>query len=308
MGTLICTRCEQPRHASFGVTAEPCECGGFATTRFAQSRSELRQVSEKRMEREGEAVPYGYCHCGCGNKTALAPQTSKSRGWVKGEPIRFLPYHAARLAGRARAEQIRTENGIPANAPVDSQGRRCEAKTCVVCGGEFLAQWSHRLIRKTCSPKCAAELRRANPAMKARRGKANPNYKGGSRTGVRDREGERRWYIGAEDRCQHPCCPGTVRGLDLHHVVYAQHVRKAAGDCWDPRNSLTLCRHCHSSHHRRGSQVVPITVLRDETLAFAWELLGTAAESYLKRYYGGDDSRLDRLADFGLTEAGRLAA
>jgi hypothetical protein len=38
-------------------------------------------------------VPYGYCHCGCGQKTRIAPQTSTARGWVRGEPIRFIQYH-----------------------------------------------------------------------------------------------------------------------------------------------------------------------------------------------------------------------
>lgn len=41
-------------------------------------------------------IEYGYCHCGCGEKTRLAPQTVKSRGWVKGEPVRYLPSHGTR--------------------------------------------------------------------------------------------------------------------------------------------------------------------------------------------------------------------
>lgn len=38
-------------------------------------------------------IPYGYCHCGCGQKTKLATRTYQSRGWVKGEPRRFLQGH-----------------------------------------------------------------------------------------------------------------------------------------------------------------------------------------------------------------------
>lgn len=44
-----------------------------------------------------EDAPYGYCHCGCGQKTALAPQTNKGKGYVKGEPIRFVKGHHMRI-------------------------------------------------------------------------------------------------------------------------------------------------------------------------------------------------------------------
>lgn len=32
---------------------------------------------------------YGLCLCGCGNKTRIAPYCDKTRGWIKGEPIRY---------------------------------------------------------------------------------------------------------------------------------------------------------------------------------------------------------------------------
>lgn len=38
-------------------------------------------------------IPYGYCQCGCGGKTRLAPQTNKAIGWVKGEPIKRIQGH-----------------------------------------------------------------------------------------------------------------------------------------------------------------------------------------------------------------------
>lgn len=40
-------------------------------------------------------IPYGYCHCGCGEKTGLARQGNTERGWVKGEPVRYRPGHNA---------------------------------------------------------------------------------------------------------------------------------------------------------------------------------------------------------------------
>lgn len=41
-------------------------------------------------------IPYGYCHCGCGEKTTIAPQTQTSKGWVKGKPVKFKAGHNGR--------------------------------------------------------------------------------------------------------------------------------------------------------------------------------------------------------------------
>jgi len=35
----------------------------------------------------------GLCECGCGGKTKIAYRTAYERGWVKGEPIRFIHGH-----------------------------------------------------------------------------------------------------------------------------------------------------------------------------------------------------------------------
>lgn len=40
-----------------------------------------------------DSIPVGLCQCGCGGKTSIAPRNHRSRGWVKGQPVRFLPNH-----------------------------------------------------------------------------------------------------------------------------------------------------------------------------------------------------------------------
>lgn len=38
-------------------------------------------------------IPEGFCHCGCGGKTSIATRNHKIRGWVKGEPLKFIHGH-----------------------------------------------------------------------------------------------------------------------------------------------------------------------------------------------------------------------
>jgi len=45
--------------------------------------------------RPSEVQP-GFCHCGCGQKTNISPETDASKGWVKGQPLRFIFGHQAR--------------------------------------------------------------------------------------------------------------------------------------------------------------------------------------------------------------------
>ncbi|MDP9438980.1 MAG: hypothetical protein M3P49_09575 [Actinomycetota bacterium] len=51
----------------------------------------------------------GLCQCRCGQRTNLAPVTSRSKGWVKGEPLRFVAGHQTRTK-RWRAP-LQAENG-----------------------------------------------------------------------------------------------------------------------------------------------------------------------------------------------------
>lgn len=41
-------------------------------------------------------IPYGYCHCGCGQKTSIATRNAYERGQIKGEPARFIHGHHTR--------------------------------------------------------------------------------------------------------------------------------------------------------------------------------------------------------------------
>lgn len=40
-----------------------------------------------------QEIPYGYCHCGCGQKTTIAKESSTRRSVRKGEPYRYISGH-----------------------------------------------------------------------------------------------------------------------------------------------------------------------------------------------------------------------
>jgi hypothetical protein len=43
-----------------------------------------------------QEILYGYCHCGCGQKTKIAKRTNRARGAIKGQPNRYISQHGSR--------------------------------------------------------------------------------------------------------------------------------------------------------------------------------------------------------------------
>lgn len=43
-----------------------------------------------------DEIPYGYCHCGCGEKTTIAKCSNANRGHIKNQPLKFVLGHATR--------------------------------------------------------------------------------------------------------------------------------------------------------------------------------------------------------------------
>ena len=41
-------------------------------------------------------IPYGYCHCGCGQKTTIIAYNCKTRNMIKGIPRQFIRGHVKR--------------------------------------------------------------------------------------------------------------------------------------------------------------------------------------------------------------------
>lgn len=43
------------------------------------------------------AIKFGFCHCGCGEKTRIATGNDRTRGFIKDQPLRFIVGHNGRL-------------------------------------------------------------------------------------------------------------------------------------------------------------------------------------------------------------------
>lgn len=59
----------------------------------------LQSITPTRSMKRGriEDIPYGYCHCGCGQTTTIAKMTNTQYGRVRGEPNRYVVGHTRRV-------------------------------------------------------------------------------------------------------------------------------------------------------------------------------------------------------------------
>lgn len=58
-----------------------------------QARKAVMFEHRRRWEQEAPDIPYGYCWCGCGEKTPIATHTSNARDRIEGAPSRFCMAH-----------------------------------------------------------------------------------------------------------------------------------------------------------------------------------------------------------------------
>lgn len=56
-------------------------------------------------------VPYGYCWCGCGLQTSLAPHTNQPKPWFRGEPVRYIHGHNSGKGPHSVIQYIEEDRG-----------------------------------------------------------------------------------------------------------------------------------------------------------------------------------------------------
>lgn len=282
--------------------------------------------SRKPLARNERPAPSGYCECGCGGKTRIPTHTDRWAGQAKGVPLRFIYGHSGRprreRASKGSVERCRcvicaTEfdyRVVSAGFLRKTCSPKCQSAyrrqragerpprpwtrfdlKCEGCGRTwtYAKPPSTSYLPKACSPQCRADLKRRGNGD--RRGRRNPAYKKGDRVGWHE------WIATREDLCA--VCGRSRTGvgkknsgrLEIHHAIYDQHIRAAGGNRYDTRAGMTVCARCHKRHHLR-SVVIPLVVVPDAVFGFASELFGAeGAYEYLRRYYAGEDPRLEGL-------------
>ena len=88
------------------------------------------------------------CKCGCGQATRPAPQTHKAKGWVRGQPMRFIHGHHLRLREQPRGEESPRWLGDSvvyesAHTRIRRTHGPAAVHSCVDCG-EQAQEWSYK--------------------------------------------------------------------------------------------------------------------------------------------------------------------
>ncbi len=88
------------------------------------------------MKKSKENIGYGYCECGCGGKTRIAPQNCKTKLWTRGKPIRFIRWHQSKNGAVSKEKNPRWQGD---NVSIDGLHKRIskelgKPKICWECG------------------------------------------------------------------------------------------------------------------------------------------------------------------------------
>lgn len=57
-------------------------------------------MSEERSAGRELEAPFGFCKCGCGQRTSVAKASSRKHGYVKGQPLMYVTGHSSRTGRR----------------------------------------------------------------------------------------------------------------------------------------------------------------------------------------------------------------
>lgn len=191
-----------------------------------------------RLDQRTVEVSDRLCECGCGERTMVSPKTRAERGWVKGQPRRFVRGHQLTVAWeRAR-----------------SRPKRFRLKIVKVRG-----------LRKRCGCGCGFPVRRQG----CRYVKGHAPTRRPLRVVVRWREEDRGyvtpcwvWQLGVDKRGYGKVTRGGVK-LKAHRVAYEDahgpipaghdvHHRCEVKLCVNPDHLEPLTPVQHGLRHRDG--------------------------------------------------------
>jgi len=192
-----------------------------------------------------------------GEECDVSASTIRKQMKQLGIPTRDMAGENHPLHGQERTEETKQKISVTLSGRSMSQetrDRMAEAHTDQRIPAEVRSKIADSLTGVARS----SETRRKMSQSTA--GEQNPNWKGGciDRYGpgwspARDRVRER------EDVCQHCDHDGSVRRLEVHHIVPVRVFRNtddlSLADAHDERNLVLLCRRCHV---RAEHDLIPI--------------------------------------------------
>lgn len=94
---------------------------------------------------------FGMCQCGCGQPTRISPVNDKSKGWVKGQPLKYLKGHGIGMASATKTARSIGNKNISSNGYV------------AVCLGAGKRQYEHILIAEKALNRRLRSFGRGNP-------------------------------------------------------------------------------------------------------------------------------------------------
>ena len=105
---------EFPEKVDFGEN-------NLETQEYKLTKLEEQESTEPEKPAGGETIPYGYCHCGCGQKTKSSHTTDITHGWVKGEPRKYIRWHSIRNRKKDEQQKSAKEQKKPGRKPGKNQ-------------------------------------------------------------------------------------------------------------------------------------------------------------------------------------------
>lgn len=111
--------------------------------RNAQTSGGLTQEAMTPMP--DQPIPYGYCHCGCGQKTRISHVSDASKGWVRGEPRLYLKHHGPHRRARGPASPNWQGDSISyTGAHKRLEYYAVKTGICDCCGPARKTQWAYK--------------------------------------------------------------------------------------------------------------------------------------------------------------------
>jgi hypothetical protein len=211
-------------------------------------------------------IPYGYCHCGCGQLAPIHKKTRNPQGHIKGEPAKYIRGHNGRVYAPPGFKVCSLcQETKPVAEFYSLKGGKANW-SCVPCAREHArAFWidNRDELRRR-----GRQYQRENKEIlraKERERRADPDFRKKASIRLKDWRERNKGYVASYNRTQQVKARNRVNKVILSgklprpdtlicdhcHEVMASHYHHYAG--YERENWLKiipLCTACHGKAHR----------------------------------------------------------